>query len=151
VPLRNSVIIVILVTFFGVLQSNAQSAKDVLLKYGSPDEQGRYIVRPGIAAKVSISERGQVCNVFIEPTSLATSSVPGRPLMSLKIVDEVIAEFVPESRQDQRRPALSMGGYTTSEEYTYKQATVYLTTVCSSEGEKRVWTVKILLKANGCE
>ncbi len=143
---------VMLIILLSVVPTAGQSTNEFRQKYGSPDNKGRYIARPGVALKVSFAANGQVCRILIEPESSVVLGNSALPLMKLEAVTEIIGELVPEVRRDQRRPILTMsGGCTSVEEYNYEQVIVHRTNICKAEGGKGVSVADILWKTRNCK
>jgi hypothetical protein len=71
--------------------------------------------------------------------------------MTPEIVAEVIRDFVPDTQGGRARPALSMGGYSSVEEYSYKQVTVHLRAIQKPDGSKGISSAEINWKARKCK
>lgn len=89
--------------------SSAQTSDEFREKYGKPEivrlkgervEVERYIIRPDIQMTVTYTERGQLCELFIEPApSAPIQSSASQALMRTEVVINVINELVPRERR----------------------------------------------------
>lgn len=87
-----------IVILFCCLVGSAQTPDEFKQKYGPPDEQGRYIVRPGIAMTVKYTSDQRLSDILLQPDPIYKPRLPGvsnSNAMPEDIAQQVLDELVP--------------------------------------------------------
>jgi hypothetical protein len=125
----------LLITVF-MLAITAQEAGKYREKYGPPDAQGRYIVRPGIGMTIKFAKNGKPAEMVIKRLDADESDRKPARVMSSAVAQEIIQEVAPIGS---RGPLKSKGGLgsgcTTVHVSEYEQVSISDVTRCEAQGE----------------
>lgn len=81
------------------VSSATQTSSELQQKYGSPDENGQYTIRPNVVASVVCQSDDQACRILIKPKRSALLSEGDTQQMPPQMVAEVIKELSPANQR----------------------------------------------------
>jgi hypothetical protein len=101
--MKNHVLTLIGVVLVAGIIGLAQTNDELRQKYGPPDSQGRYIVRPGIGLTAEVDKNGKTREIMVRPLSSktnSTSQASEKPtVMNSEVAKAILSEVLPVSKR----------------------------------------------------
>src|SRR6266851_8334644 len=103
--MKINAVVLVAFTFVVGIVGLSQTPSDLKMKYGPPDDLGRYVVRPGVGMTLQFDEAGITRDITIRPiesdaTSTSRSS-KGVATMERDLAKAILDEVMPVSNRGQ--------------------------------------------------
>jgi hypothetical protein len=101
--MKSHMLTLIAIVFMAGIVGLSQTNNELKQKYGPPDSEGRYIVRPGIGLTAHVDETGKTRAINVRPLGSKNSSTgqsSEKPLvMNSDVAKAILSEILPVSKR----------------------------------------------------
>lgn len=121
--------------FLIVVPSAAQTSNELQQRYGTPDEEGRFIVRSNILASVTFTRDGRARRIVVEPQDAQALNGSSLQLIGAETVAEVIDELAPVNQRGEHVNSIIFNaGCTSIRTEVYEQVNISRVITCALGG-----------------
>ncbi len=129
----------IAITLFAAIVGLAQTTSDLQKKYGPPDSEGRYIVRPGIGLVATVDDTGTMQDITVGPISAnpkSTAQSGEKPtVMKSEVAETILNEILPVSKRGQYKGTGNAEfGCTSVDHMEYEKVLISIRNRCAEQG-----------------
>ena len=136
--MKSHVLTLIGVVFVAGIIGLAQTNNELRQKYGPPDSQGRYVVRPGIGLTADVDKNGKTREIMVRPLSSktnSTSQASEKPtVMNSEVAKAILSEVLPVSKRGRFQGTGSAEfGCTSIDHLNYEKVLIRISNRCAQQ------------------
>jgi len=137
--MKSHVVILLALILFAGIVGVSQTTSDLQKKYGPPDSEGRYIVRPGIGLIATVDDAGTMRDITIGPISSnpksAAQPAEKPTVMKAEVAETILSEVLPVSKRGRYKGTGNAEfGCTSVDHMEYEKVVISIRNRCAEQG-----------------